>query len=456
MPAIDGMDEDHWYSLVSSVSAGTCTLMLGPGAVTGTLDGERMPVHVALATYMKQRLLADPDDPLRSRHETLDPYKPSSVAQVVLRQCDPAQVKRWVEGFSEVFDVDDAVFADLAALPFALVINTSPVSVVFELFRRTNSATTSFFYDRTGRQPAMLPELSDRSPVVYHLYGSLENPRSMILSDSDRLDFIVKVARSSPALPLNLTSALQDPDRSFLFLGFDLTDWHFRVLLHILAENAPRNYTSFAAELETAPIDAETRDFYRSSHKVHFFAGDIAAFASELRRRVTTGVGDGDGDGDVDRPRREALVAPEAPVVFICHASEDADEARRIAEGLRAAGIQTWVDKENLRGGVRWSDMIDRTIRDEVDYVVVLQSPAMKAKDEGYVNREIDAALERQRDFRYPRVFLIPAVIDDPQNRLDIPRLVDLQWVDVSPAAGLSSLVRAIRLDLDHQQRAAS
>ena len=40
------MDEDHWYSLVSAVADGTCTLMLGPNAVTGSLDGERLPVHV--------------------------------------------------------------------------------------------------------------------------------------------------------------------------------------------------------------------------------------------------------------------------------------------------------------------------------------------------------------------------------------------------------------------------
>ena len=50
------MDEDNWYSLVSVLSAGTCTLMLGPTAVTGTLDGEHLPVHVAMAKYIKQRL----------------------------------------------------------------------------------------------------------------------------------------------------------------------------------------------------------------------------------------------------------------------------------------------------------------------------------------------------------------------------------------------------------------
>ena len=73
----DPMDEDNWYSLVSVLSAGTCTLMLGPAAVTGTLDGEHLPVHVAMAKYIKQRLPAELREQLGPRYERLDPWRPS-------------------------------------------------------------------------------------------------------------------------------------------------------------------------------------------------------------------------------------------------------------------------------------------------------------------------------------------------------------------------------------------
>ena len=146
-----------------------------------------------------------------------------------------------------------------------------------------------------------------------------------------------------------------------------------------------------------------------------------------------------------------AAVPSDAPVVFICHASEDAETARQVADGLRAAGIGVWLDKDNLRGGVDWNDMIEHTLKEEVQYVVVLQSQAMQHKDVGYVNKEINIALDLQSYHRVPRVFLIPAIIDDPANSLDMLR--KLQSVNLVPPAGVIELVKAIRRDLDAQAR---
>ena len=222
-----------------------------------------------------------------------------TVAQVVLREIDdPVKIKRWVEEFHDEFKCDEQPILDLAALGFELVLNTSPDMTVFELFSRVKPGAQAAYYDRTGKNPGMLPDASRESPVVFQLYGTLDNPRSMILSDSDRLDFIVKVARGDPALPVNLTSTLRDTDQSFLFLGFDLSEWHFRVLLHILSNNATRNYMSFASELESAPVDFDTQDFYRTSHKIHFFSGDLAGVlrptAGEVRGRTTRRLRSGD------------------------------------------------------------------------------------------------------------------------------------------------------------------
>ena len=42
-----------------------------------------------------------------------------------------------------------------------------------------------------------------------------------------------------------------------------------------------------------------------------------------------------------------------AAAVFLSYASQDAEEASRICEALRAAGIEVWFDREELRGGTR-------------------------------------------------------------------------------------------------------
>jgi TIR domain-containing protein len=48
---------------------------------------------------------------------------------------------------------------------------------------------------------------------------------------------------------------------------------------------------------------------------------------------------------------RTTTMSTASCAVFLSYASEDAPAARRIAEALRAAGVEVWFDREELRGG---------------------------------------------------------------------------------------------------------
>jgi hypothetical protein len=317
------------------------------------------------------------------------------------------------------------------------------------VFLEVKPQTYSDFYDRTARARPALPDPSVEAPVVYHLYGSLEEPASLILSDSDRLDFIVAVVSDEPPLPPKLKSVFRDADRSFLFLGFDLAQWQFRVLLHVLSRDSARRYKSFAFELRDRSVDAETRDFYRVGHKIHFVTGDLPSFARELRERVRPAEPTAVDDGE-----ERSSLPPGAPVAFICHASEDHSFAEDLANGLQAKGIDTWLDKHELSGGDEWDSTIRGVITERVSYVVVLQSESLRQKDVGYVNREIELAIDRQREYRPPRRFIIPAVIDDPQNMLE--NLLTWQSVDLTTPSGVDELVRVINRDRNLAARQSS
>lgn len=338
------------------------------------------------------------------------------------------------------------MLTNLANLPFELIVNTSPGFSAQSAFLAVKPGTVSDHYDRTARARPTMADPSIDAPVIYHLYGALEQPSSLILSDSDRLDFIVAVVSDEPPLPPKLKSALRDPERSFLFVGFDLAQWQFRVLLHVLSNDAKPKYKSFAIEPIDDALDGETQDFYRLGHKIHFVGGDMPAFATELRSRVTL-----PEPSAPDADESERQLPPDAPVVFLCHASEDKADAKRVSDGLQGNGIDTWLDRNELRGGDRWDELIRRLISDEVDYVVVMQSASLLAKDVGYVNREINLAIDRQMNYRAPRRFLIPVVLDSPENRLD--ELSHIEATDLSDPAGIDELVRAIKRDLKAKVR---
>ena len=126
----------------------------------------------------------------------------------------------------------------------------------------------------------------------------------------------------------------------------------------------------------------------------------------------------------------EASHAPmPAGAVFLSYASEDAAAAERIADALRAAGIEVWFDKSELRGGDAWDRKIREQIHDCRLFIAVI-SAHTEARDEGYFRREWSLAADRTRDMAHKRAFLVPVVIDGtPERGASVPeKFHELQW----------------------------
>jgi hypothetical protein len=60
--------------------------------------------------------------------------------------------------------------------------------------------------------------------------------------------------------------------------------------------------------------------------------------------------------------------------VFLSYASEDSEAAQRIASALKAAGIEVWFDRTELRGGDAWDRRIREQIRDCRLFIAVISA----------------------------------------------------------------------------------
>jgi hypothetical protein len=138
------------------------------------------------------------------------------------------------------------------------------------------------------------------------------------------------------------------------------------------------------------------------------------------------------------------------PKAFVSYASEDRDAVEQLAQELEARGIDVWQDKQDLRSGDRWEDVLLDVIGQKVDYVIVVQTAAMARRIEGVYHQEIDAALKRQRRMGFSGDqqlrFLHPVRIGDSPLH---PRLKELHVID---AADVDSLARSILEDWEHRQ----
>jgi len=98
--------------------------------------------------------------------------------------------------------------------------------------------------------------------------------------------------------------------------------------------------------------------------------------------------------------------------VFLSYASEDAEAAERIATALRAAGVEVWFDKSELRGGDAWDQKIRHEIHDCALFVPII-SQHTQERPEGYFRHEWHLAIERAHHIARQKSFLVPVVVDN-------------------------------------------
>jgi TolB-like protein len=122
-------------------------------------------------------------------------------------------------------------------------------------------------------------------------------------------------------------------------------------------------------------------------------------------------------------------VTDQSKAVFVSYASDDQAPAQRLCEGLRAAGIETWFDVNELRGGDAWDANIRRQIRDCALFVPMI-SASTESRGEGYFRLEWRLAVERSFHFADDQAFLMPVVIDGTaQPNARVPeRFRERQW----------------------------
>lgn len=103
---------------------------------------------------------------------------------------------------------------------------------------------------------------------------------------------------------------------------------------------------------------------------------------------------------------------PAPAVIFLSYAHEDAEPARKIADALRASGLEVWFDADELRGGDQWDAKIRRQIKG-CDLFLPIISATTQNRREAYFRLEWKLADDRTHMMAPGNPFVVPVVIDD-------------------------------------------
>ena len=146
-----------------------------------------------------------------------------------------------------------------------------------------------------------------------------------------------------------------------------------------------------------------------------------------------------------------------AAAIFLSYAREDTDAARRIAEALRAFGVEAWFDQNELRGGDTWDQKIRGQIRACALFLPII-SARTQGRAEGYFRREWKLAVERTHDMAAGVAFIVPVVIDDTsEGEAAVPdEFMRVQWTRLAHGVPTPQFVEQIKHLLVAPRKAAA
>jgi hypothetical protein len=442
--------ERHWINLVSTLRFGQCILVLGPEVPADTPADP----SATLTTY---------SDALRTKlaKELQDDNKEvtaTSLAGVAQHYEDadgfgPGTLRSQAASFYATTPLEPSeVHRALAALPFPLILTTCHDRLLHDALVSAGKQPVPYRYHLRGDRsdnPEFVGSPSADTPILYHLFGTFDEPQSLVLSENDLLDFLISVVSERPPLPNSLRRALQRQGVSLLFVGFGIRHWYLRVLLKALVRSVLLGRSSSAVALEPflhAVPDFDRQQtvlFYQRGTRVEVYDGDVLEFLAELRRRV-------DALGGIPVAAPPIGVRPR---VFVSYAHQDNALAARLFGSLQHHGFAPWLDQDALRGGERWNDVIEDQLRD-AEYVLVLETRSLIAKRVGYINKEIAVARDQAQHYRGS--FLIPLQTEGVTSEDALEELRAYQRMPLRESqydADIAALVSVMRRDYQRRQR---
>jgi hypothetical protein len=326
---------EKWPAIICNLQDYTCVPILGPGLAESLLGSQRemarkwadqyhFPMapedrddlpqvaqflavnlqqlfpRTELGRYMRQQLTGRFYSLLaRTQKECLETYQ-----NLDPKQCPLDDLITTVAHLRQLNDPSEPHLV-LAQLPIKIFITTDASSLLAKTLEKVGKRPIEEFC-RWNDEVEWAPSIyqseptytpSEDRPLVYHLYGKLDEPQSLVITEDDYFDFLIGATKRSKLIPKIVRSALADS--GLLLLGFRLDEWDFRVLFRTLMQQEGKSrraqYAHVAAQVDPEEgriQEPERARRYLQSYfsqnpeiRIDIFWGTVEDFARELKQR---------------------------------------------------------------------------------------------------------------------------------------------------------------------------
>ena len=174
----------------------------------------------------------------------------------------------------------------LAQLDFPIVITTNYDQLFERALRDAGKQPRVSVYKPEAEPTTDFRNPTPESPVIYKLHGDIASPGSLVVTDEDYIQFVLRMSDKEPYDPIPLALKFYLTSWTTLFLGYSLLDYNLRLLFKTLrwkidAANVPAMYS-----VDVHP-DALIVDVWQDQRRyVKFIARDVWSFVPQLYEAV--------------------------------------------------------------------------------------------------------------------------------------------------------------------------
>lgn len=140
------------------------------------------------------------------------------------------------------------------------------------------------------------------------------------------------------------------------------------------------------------------------------------------------------------------------PRIFISYVKENAVEVQKLAKIFRTYDIDVWLDRDKIKPGYQWKDVIRAGIT-EGDFFIACFSSEYQSRVKTYMNEELTLAIEELRLRPNDRAWFIPVLLsncDIPDRDIGAGKtLRSIQWVNLHKnwSDGIQAILSVIHPD---------
>ncbi len=188
----------------------------------------------------------------------------------------------------------------LASLGLPLYLTTNPDSFMVEALTaqgRTPAREVCRWNEELDFLPSLFEDQPDyeptvEAPLVYHLFGADTEAASLVATETNYLDYLVRVSAEMDRIPNYIRGALANA--TLLFVGYSIQDWEFRVVMRglIASLDQRRRFKHVSVQLEVQEkehtdvnaVQTFLQQYFQDAN-INVFWGTTTQFIAELREQ---------------------------------------------------------------------------------------------------------------------------------------------------------------------------